>query len=66
MKNQLTTILLTLFFGSFGIHRFYLGQIFYGLLYIVLAATGISSILAIIDLIMFIIMTEEEFNYKYN
>jgi len=66
MKNKLTTALLALFLGTIGIHRFYLGQVLYGICYVILAATGISTIIAFIDFIIFLIMDEKEFNHKYN
>ena len=65
-KNKLATILLALFLGSLGVHRFYLGQIIYGVIYLLLACTGISTLLAIIDIVLFLIMSDEEFNLKYN
>jgi TM2 domain-containing membrane protein YozV len=64
-KSKLATILLALFLGSLGIHRFYLDQIVYGILYLVLACTGISTLLAIIDVIIFLVMSDEEFNIRY-
>ena len=66
MRVKLTTTLLALFLGTLGIHRFYLGQVLYGIIYVLLAATGISTILALIDFVMFLIMDEKYFNYKYN
>lgn len=66
MRVKLTTTLLALFLGTLGIHRFYLGQVLYGIIYVLLAATGISTILALIDFVMFLIMDEKDFNYKYN
>ena len=66
MKDKLTTTLLALFLGTLGIHRFYLGQVLYGICYVILAATGISTIIAFIDFIMFLIMDKKEFDKKYN
>ena len=53
-------------FGTFGLHRFYLGQIGLGILYFVLFATGISTLLGFIDFIAFLSMDNELFNVKYN
>ena len=66
MRRKLTTTLLALFVGTLGIHRFYLGQVLYGVIYMILAATGVSTILALIDFVMFLIMDEKDFDYKYN
>ena len=53
MKSKLTAILLCLFLGSLGIHRFYLGYTLNGV--IQLLTFGGSIIWAIVDLIMLII-----------
>lgn len=58
--------LLALFFGFIGLHRFYLGQKGRGVLYILLAFTGISAILGIIDAFTFFSMDHKSFDIKYN
>lgn len=54
-KSWLVTLLLCLFLGAIGIHRFYVGKIGTGILMILLLMTGISAIWAIIDLILIIL-----------
>lgn len=54
-KSWLVTLLLCLFLGTIGIHRFYVGKIGTGILMILLLMTGISAIWAIIDLILIIL-----------
>lgn len=66
MKNKTTTTLLALFLGIFGIHRFYLNQIGFGILYILLSWTCISVFIGVIDALIFAFMSEEKFNSKYN
>ena len=67
MKDKnIATILSFPPFGSFGLHRFYLGQIGLGILYCILFATGISTLLGFIDFIAFLSMDNELFNVKYN
>ena len=53
MKSKLTAILLCLFLGSLGIHRFYLGYTLIGV--IQLLTFGGFIIWTIVDLIMLII-----------
>lgn len=66
MKNRVSAILLALFLGGFGIHKFYLNKITAGILYLIFFWTFIPSILALIDLIILICLSDEDFNKKYN
>lgn len=66
MKDKTIAALLALFLGMFGVHRFYLGQVKLGILYVVLALTGISMLLSLIDFFVFLIMDKSVFDVKYN
>jgi TM2 domain-containing membrane protein YozV len=66
MKSKTTTVILAFFIGGLGIHRFYLGQYGQGILYLLFCWTFIPSLIAIIDFIGFLIMSDETFNQKYN
>lgn len=54
-KSWLVTLLLCLFLGVVGGHRFYAGKIGTAIIMILLCATGISAVWALIDLIMIIL-----------
>ena len=58
--------ILALLFGFIGLHRFYLGQRGKGILYLLLAFTGISAILGLIDAFSFFSMDNKSFDIKYN
>lgn len=53
-KSRLAALLLCLFLGVLGIHRFYVGKIGTGILMIILMFTGIGEIWLLIDFIMII------------
>ncbi len=64
-KSKTTAILLTLFLGGFGAHKFYLGQTGLGILYLLFFWTFIPAIVALIEFIIFLTMSEEAFAKKY-
>ncbi len=51
-KNKWIAFILALLGGSLGFHRFYEGKIFTGIIYLLLAWTGISTFFAVIDMII--------------
>jgi TM2 domain-containing membrane protein YozV len=65
-KNKLAAALLAIFLGGFGIHKFYLGKIGMGILYLVFCWTGVPEIIGIIEGILMLLMSDEAFNAKYN
>jgi TM2 domain-containing membrane protein YozV len=66
MKDKLVAALLAFFLGGFGIHKFYLGQIFKGFIYLIFCWTFIPAIIAFFEFIILLIMSEEDFNKRYN
>jgi TM2 domain-containing membrane protein YozV len=68
MENQKSrgiAILLALFLGGVGGHRFYLGQITAGVLMLLFFWTFIPVIIAIIDIIRYLLMSDAEFQKRY-
>ena len=66
MKNKTTAGILAIIFGWLGVHRFYLGQKGLGILYFLLAWTGISLLIGLVDGILLLTMEEDKFHRKYN
>ena len=61
MKNQFITGLLAFLFGGIGLHKFYLGRVGQGLLYLLFCWTGIPSIIGFIEGILIWKKSEQEF-----
>ncbi len=66
MRNRIVAGLFGIFLGGFGIHKFYLGKIGQGIFYIVFSWTLIPSFIGFIEGIIYLSMSEESFNQKYN
>ncbi len=66
MKSKTTAVIVTLFLGGLGGHKFYLGETGKGFLYLIFCWTFIPGILAFIDLISLLLMGQERFDLKYN
>ena len=73
MKNRTVAAFMALFGGAFGIHKFYLGTPGPGIIYVMLLfmsvrifAMPLSGILGVIDAMRLFMMTDREFDRKYN
>lgn len=64
-KNRVVAALLALFVGSLGIHKFYLGQVGLGVVYLLFSWTFIPAIIALVEFVILIVMSDEEFAAKY-
>lgn len=64
MKNKTTAGILWIVIWGLGAHKFYLGQIGMGILYLVFCWTGIPSIIWLVEGILYLTRTEEEFAQK--
>ena len=64
-KSRVAAVLLAIFLGWLGAHKFYLGRIGFGFMYLFFFWTGIPAILGIIEAIMYLTMTDHAFNAKY-
>lgn len=67
-KEKTVAGILGILLGGFGVHHFYLGSTTSGV--IVLAVTvvtcGIGGLVGLVEGIMLLIMSDEEFNQRYN
>ena len=65
MKNKVVAGVLGILLGSFGVHKFYLGKIGWGIVYILFCWTGIPAIAGMIEGIIYLVTDEETFQVKY-
>jgi hypothetical protein len=63
MKDRSIAIILCFFMGFFGIHKFYLGKITDGVIYLLFGVTGIPAIFAFFGLCF---MSDREFQARFN
>lgn len=62
--NKTRLILMTIFVGGLGAHKFYVGSWGWGIIYIILCLAYIPLILSIVELIHYISLSEEEINKR--
>lgn len=61
VKNKMAAGLLAIFLGGFGVHKFYLGKIGMGILYVLFFWTGIPAIIGFIEGIIYLCSNDENF-----
>jgi len=54
-----------LLLGSIGVHKFYLGYVTEGIIQIILSLTCIGGVIPLIEGILYLIKTDEEFYQTY-
>lgn len=65
-KDKIIAAVLAFFLGGFGIHKFYLRQTGWGFLYLILCWTFIPVVVGFIEGIYYLLISEGEFDLKYN
>lgn len=64
-KNKVVAGVLALFLGGIGVHKFYLGKGFQGLLYLVFCWTFIPAIFGLVEGLNYLLMSEKTFFARY-
>ena len=65
MKNKVVAGILAILLGDLGIHKFYLGKIGWGIVYLLFCWTGIPAIVGMIEGIIYLCTDDETFQVKY-
>ena len=63
-KSKITAILLGIFLGGFGAHKFYMGSWGWGIVYLLTCWLWIPFIVALVEWIRYLLMSNNEFNRK--
>lgn len=65
-RNRIVAAILALLLGGLGIHKFYLGKAGWGLLYFLFSWTFIPAILGFFEALIYLTMSDEDFQSKYS
>ncbi len=64
-KSRPIAIVLALFLGFIGIHKFYLGKVAQGIIYVIFSWTGIPAFVAWIEAILYLLTSNEAWAAKW-
>ncbi|CAG37012.1 hypothetical protein DP2283 [Desulfotalea psychrophila LSv54] len=64
-KNRIVAALLAFILGGFGAHKFYLGQMGLGFLYLLFFWTAIPAIIGLVEFVILLTMSDENFVRLY-
>lgn len=59
--SRVSSILLALFLGGLGLHKFYMGKTIQGLFYLLFCWTGVPAFIGVIEGIVYCFMSDETF-----
>lgn len=66
VKSKVAAGILALFFGGLGVHKFYLGKVGMGILYLCFCWTYIPAIVGFIEGIIYLCSNDENFQLKHH
>ena len=64
-RNRIVAALLAIFLGSFGVHKFYLGQITMGVIYLIFFWSFVPGLIGFVEGIVYLTMTDTSFEERY-
>ncbi len=65
-RERGVAVVLALFLGGLGVHKFYLGESGMGIVYLLFCWTFIPAIVAFLEAIVYLSQSKHEFDQKYN
>lgn len=64
-RNRIVAALFAILLGTFGVHKFYLGKVGLGVLYLVFFWTAIPALVGLIEGIIYLTMSDTDFAAKF-
>lgn len=65
-RSRALAVIWALFFGGLGAHKFYLGETWQGVAYLLFCWTLVPAFVAVIDAVVLLLMREYTFEITYN
>ena len=65
-RSKVVAGVLGILTGSLGLHKFYLGQPVWGIVYLLLCWTFVPTVLGLIEGVYYLTMTDEQFAKRYS
>jgi len=65
-RNRVAAALFAMLLGGFGAHKFYLGKIGQGFLYLIFFWTAIPAIIGFVEGIIYLTKSDQEFAAEYD
>ena len=65
IKDKMVAGLLAIFLGGIGVHKFYLGKMGMGVLYILFCWTGVPAVIGLIEGIVYLTSNDHNFQIKH-
>ena len=65
-RSRVAAGLLAILFGDLGLHKFYLGKAMWGLVYLFFFWSFVPMLIDIIEGIIYLLMSDKEFENKYS
>lgn len=65
IKNKIVAGILAILLGGIGIHKFYLGKVGAGILFLLFCWTGIPALIGLIEGVIILCSNDENFQIKY-
>jgi TM2 domain-containing membrane protein YozV len=65
-RNKWAAVVLAVLLGGIGVHRFYLGQLGWGLLYLLFSWTFVPLLLSLIEAVGLVLTPRGKFDQVYN